>query len=163
MNFTHNGKEYTLPLTEPLEAKEQITLSDHKRLKDYALSLGWKPTLFNEKGNPMLVDRITKEPCKNLKEVFQDGWIEQICKYSMLKSRLGTLQGYLDRQREGRLHGDADTCGTPTARFKHRVIVNVPRVGSAYGEEFRGFFVPDKERVQVGWDASSLEDASHPT
>lgn len=55
-------------------------------------------------------------------------------------------------QMDGRIPTPADTCGAGTARFKHRLVANVPRVTSLYGTEMRSLFGVDDGFVQVGYD-----------
>lgn len=168
------GKQYLLPLTEPFETEFKVQLKDQQELKGWLLAQGWEPTLFNDdkggkKGTPRLYDKITKDVCPNLLKVLKEDQVYQIKRWLMLRSRENVIlsengTGWLTEVTpEGRIHADADTIGTPTARFKHRTIVNIPRVGSDYGEELRSLFtasegtVNGKPMVMVGWDASSLE------
>jgi DNA polymerase I-like protein with 3'-5' exonuclease and polymerase domains len=60
---------------------------------------------------------------------------------------------------DGRIPTPADTCGAATSRFKHRIVVNVPRVTSLYGDKMRALFGvdPTDDYVQVGYDFASLE------
>lgn len=60
-------------------------------------------------------------------------------------------------QQDGRIPTPADTCGAASSRFKHRLICNIPRVTSLYGEELRSLFGVDDGFVQMGYDFASLE------
>lgn len=61
-------------------------------------------------------------------------------------------------EHDHRIATPADTCGAATSRFKHRVVANVPRVTSKYGEEMRSLFGVDKRYcLQMGYDFDSLE------
>jgi DNA polymerase I-like protein with 3'-5' exonuclease and polymerase domains len=62
-------------------------------------------------------------------------------------------------EQDHRIPTPADTCGAATSRFKHRVVVNVPRVTSLYGGEMRSLFGVDLSAgmVQLGYDFASLE------
>jgi hypothetical protein len=153
----------TIPVLKPLVTTQQLSLSNQKEIKEWLRSSGWIPTMWNKgkdgsRTSPMLFDKVTGDVCPNLSRVCPPVLTDAIRNYSVAKSRLGTVQGWLKRQTGGILHADSDTCGTPTARFKHRNIVNVPRVSSAWGERMRALFGPiDTGNVQIGWDASSLE------
>ena len=69
-----------------------------------------------------------------------------------------TAKGYLANVREdGRIPTPADTCGAATSRFKHRLVANIPRVTSLYGENMRAMFGVDKDCYQIGYDFDSLE------
>jgi hypothetical protein len=162
-----------LPLTEPLVTHERLTLSNQTRLKEWLMKAkGWKPTQWNYKTDketrkpvrtgPRLNDKVTKEPCPNLKKC---GWAfgSELSDWLMLRSRRSILlgksgdTGWIIEGEFGKIASDAITVGTPTARFRHRGIVNVPRVSTPYGKEFRGLFKAREGKVWVGWDASSLE------
>jgi hypothetical protein len=96
-----------------------------------------------------------------------------------ISHRRSLLQGLLKVVRpDGKIPAEANTCGTPTARFKHRKIVNIPASGAYFGKECRSLFLSDnnsgskafmldtgKEKIFipknrdifVGGDASGLE------
>ena len=66
--------------------------------------------------------------------------------------------GFMPNVREdGRIPTPADTCGAGTSRFKHRLVANIPRNSSLYGEEMRSLFGVGKGYVQLGYDFDSLE------
>ena len=56
--------------------------------------------------------------------------------------------------KDGRLHGNMWTIGTPTFRCRHEVIVNLPAVNAVKGKELRELFIADDEMVVVGADSS---------
>jgi DNA polymerase I-like protein with 3'-5' exonuclease and polymerase domains len=58
-----------------------------------------------------------------------------------------------------RIPTPADTCGAATSRFKHRLVANIPRITSLYGEQMRSLFGVDVDAgyYQLGYDFSSLE------
>jgi len=60
-------------------------------------------------------------------------------------------------RKDGRIPTPADTCGAGTSRFKHRLVANIPRNTSLYGEEMRSLFGVDSGYVQLGYDFDSLE------
>lgn len=67
-------------------------------------------------------------------------------------------KGYLSYVREdGRIPTPADTCGCNTSRMKHKVVANVPRLTSLYGEKMRSLFRCDPSTYQIGYDAAGLE------
>lgn len=69
--------------------------------------------------------------------------------------------GYLSCLRlkeDGRIPTPADTCGASTSRFKHRLVANIPRVSSLFGEQMRAMFGVDELKFyQMGYDFASLE------
>jgi DNA polymerase I-like protein with 3'-5' exonuclease and polymerase domains len=58
---------------------------------------------------------------------------------------------------DGRLEAQAIPLGTNTGRYAHRQIVNVPAVGTLYGEEIRSLLIASEGYVISGTDASGLE------
>ncbi len=58
-----------------------------------------------------------------------------------------------------RIPTPADTCGAGTSRFKHRLVANIPRVTSLYGDTMRSLFGVDVAAgfLQLGYDFDSLE------
>jgi hypothetical protein len=92
--------------------------------------------------------------------------------------RRSLLKGLISKLRpDGKLSAQANPCATPTFRFKHKVVVNIPAPRSPYGKEIRklfigsysssdtlnkfcsidGSFIPRNQRAFVGFDASGLE------
>ena len=119
--------------------------------------LGWKPRAFTEKGSPKLT--VGGEPCPSLLEI--DSEIGQwIAHWYIYNHRQSQIQGWLDKLRDdGRLTAEAITIGTPTYRFRHKTVVNVPKAAPQvlFGHEMRSLFIPSEGYVMVGHDASGLE------
>ena len=137
----------------------QVRLTQHARVKDRLLDLGWQPTTFTDKGSPKLPkgdewDEIAKST--------GSAELSEIALYGGYKNRLDILLGWKSKLRAFNgykvvTHG-AFTCGTPTSRFRHQTIVNVPRPSSLFGNEMRSLiYCPHKDYVQVGWDLSGIE------
>jgi hypothetical protein len=73
-----------------------------------------------------------------------------------------TGKGFMAAERiqiDHRIPTPADTCGAGTSRFKHKLVANIPRVTSLYGDKMRGQFGVDVAdgKVQLGYDFDSLE------
>jgi hypothetical protein len=131
--------------------------------------------------NPSFTTGQEKEICKNLKAFAEKseglGCITDITEYLTYRHRrnsiLGggitfedfeeddeqTSKGYLANIREdGRIPTPAGTCDAATSRMRHRLVVNVPRSTSLYGENMRALFMADTNVAwQLGYDFSSLE------
>lgn len=122
--------------------------------------------------NPSFTVGQDKEMCKNLermKEKFP--FAEDVVKYLTYKHRRNSIlgggadwddeeepeKGYLASVRDdGRIPTPADSCGAATSRMKHRVVANIPRVTSLYGEPMREMFESDpKQCYQIGYDFAS--------
>ncbi|MFW3388207.1 UNVERIFIED_CONTAM: hypothetical protein RF648_19660, partial [Kocuria sp. CPCC 205274] len=69
----------------------------------------------------------------------------QLLKQRMVWShRRSLIAGLIDLVRpDGKVAGEANPCATPTARMRHRGIVNIPAAGSPYGEQCRNLFIGD--------------------
>ena len=120
------------------------------------LSLGWRPTSFTKKGSPRLV--VEGEPCPNLEKI--EGDLGQwIAKWYIYNHRAGQITGWQNLVRDdGRIEARAITIGTPTYRFRHSGLVNVPKVSKLFGKQMRRLFtVKNKDYRFVGFDASGLE------
>lgn len=116
--------------------------------KKLLLSLGWKPKSTTKTGEPKL--------CDSIKDVGPIG--EALAKRNVLSHRRSQVIGLIEMAREdGRVHGGAITCGTNTARMRHKRIVNIPKVVSAFGLELRSSFTVPDDKVLVGYDAKALE------
>ncbi|HYG02041.1 MAG TPA: DNA polymerase [Chryseosolibacter sp.] len=152
-----------------------MSLSDQIELKEYFLSIGWKPTLWNHKkdakGKPVRDDRgklITTSPkiqesgkiCPNLLEL--DGDLpKKIVKFLSLRNRLSVLTGWQEHPRlawDGRLPAGASGIAS-THRQKHTVVVNVPKAeeGVLLGKEFRELFTVEDGFTLIGVDQAALE------
>ena len=161
--------------------KETITtgvmrLANQDDIKDWLLSQGWKPTLFNlkkdkrgkperdQKGNYIQTSPKMQEGgklCPNL-ERMEGPLAKSVCKWLSLRNRKSVIEGWLENERlafDGRLGAGASGI-TPTTRFKHSVVVNLPKAedGVLLGKEMRSLFVaPRPGYVFVGYDAAAIE------
>ena len=124
--------------------------------------------------NPSFTVGQEKEMCPNL-ELLADKfpYAKDIVEYLTYKHRRNSIlggnldwedgeeaeKGYLAYVREDRrIPTPADTCGCATSRMKHKMVANIPRVSSLYGDKMRALFGVDKKSsLQVGYDFSSLE------
>lgn len=60
-------------------------------------------------------------------------------------------------RKDGRIPTPADTCGAATSRMKHKLVANIARVTSLYGEPMRAMFCVEDNFFQIGYDFDSLE------
>lgn len=155
--------------------KLPMTLDDQKELKEYFLSVGWKPTMWNfkkdAKGKPMRDGKgklIQTSPkiqenhviCPNLLEL-DDDLPKKITKFLSLRNRLGVLTGWMEHPRiewDGRLPAGSSGLAA-THRQKHTTVVNVPKAQDdvLLGKEFRSLFTVEKGMKLVGCDQAALE------
>ena len=141
------GKEFQRFKMEP------ITLGSMELVKDWLLENGWKPDEYQKK--KVGFDWVVTGPKLTSTSLAKMGEIgEMIDEYYTIRNRASVVSGWLDSTRDGRLHGNMWTIGTPTFRCRHEVIVNLPAVTAAWGKELRELFVADDGMVVVGADSS---------
>lgn len=154
-----------------------MRLGNQDAIKDYLLSIGWIPTLFNfkkdargkperdAKGNYIKTTPKMQENgklCPNL-EAMEGPMVKQIVKWLSLRNRKSVVEGWLGNPRvefDGRLSAGSSGI-TPTQRQKHVTCVNVPKAedGVLLGKEMRRLFIAKRPGyVLVGYDASALEN-----
>jgi DNA polymerase I-like protein with 3'-5' exonuclease and polymerase domains len=159
---------------EPLAQDEPMRLANQSDIKAWLMEQGWQPTMWNERklpdgskvrSGPKFTD-LQKNLCPNLVRM-QDKvplvkpivlWLTYRNRRNIIQSENGT--GWLNHPRlkvDHRLPSGADTIGTNTSRFTHKVVANVPRVTSVFGGEMRELFIVPEGRYMVGWDAAALE------
>lgn len=136
---------------------EEPDLGKRGRIQDQLLKLGWQPRAFTDAGNPKIT--VDGEPCPSLQAIgSQVG--KQLANWYTYRHRQSQIEGWLERVRpDGRLPAGAVTIGTPTYRFRHRVVVNVPKAAKhvLFGWHMRSLFTVPTGKVLVGFDASGLE------
>jgi len=116
----------------------------------WLLSIGWKPEKYSEKTDKPLTQGTEYLGVRSdIRPLLQ--------KYNMIVHRLGVLRGFEDKRKEDHLSTFAYTCGTNTARYRHRGVANIPRVGTWMGKMMRSLFVVPEGQILVGCDASQLE------
>lgn len=149
---------------------EAVTLSQYAKVKDVLLRLGWKPSQYTEKGVPKLPKGSEWD---DLAILYPNSGLGDLARYGSLNNRLNILKGWQERLRpDGRITHGAMTCGTPTGRFTHITIANLPKVTAKdgvliyypdkqnpiFGTEVRELVYADKQDYKVvGWDLSAIE------
>lgn len=140
-------------------AYEEVNLNSHGQIKSYLLSQGWVPTEFTDKGSPKMTEdsfeSVTGEiPSKVARRnvlLHRSRLIENTNKQGEEKGLLNLIR------KDGRITAGGIPQGTPTGRYRHIGIVNIPRVGSVYGAELRALFIPRAGWLFLGCDAMALE------
>ena len=157
-----------LPLTEPLYTTARIKPSNMAEIKAWLLERGWVPTEWNMKEGKRTTPRLTLkgngDACPALAHLGVD-WMDDYKEWLMLRSRKNVLHsdkgtGWIPKAAETNppsLPSDADTMGANTSRWTHKIIANVPRPKTPWGEEMRACHKARPGFKMVGWDASALE------
>ena len=153
---------------------EEINLGSSEQVKGYLLSVGWRPTEWNYKKDKR--GRVVYEngsPVRTSPKLSEDSFSSVegdipnlVSRRSVLVHRRSMLinenrgTGWLNKIRDdGRIPADGMPLGTPTGRYTHSVIVNVPKNDPdvILGKEFRSLFIVPDGKIMVGTDADSLE------
>ena len=143
---------------EPIE----FNLNSHTQLKEYLLSQGWKPTSFTDKGSPQLTeDSFASVEGDVPKLVARRSVLLHRIRLVKNTTKDGNEKGLCNLVRnDGRITAGGVPQGTPTGRFRHSGVVNIPKAYDpdvVYGTELRSLFVAKPGYTLVGCDASALE------
>ena len=155
--FGHEVKPDDVHLMEPgtefQRTKEvQIELGQMALVKDWLLSIGWKPDEYQRKNvNGQWINMSPKFTESSLKKLGETGLL--ISEYYTLRSRYAVLNGWIESLKDGRLHGNMWICGTPVFRCRHEGIVNIP-ARDKWGKRLRELLKADDGMVLVGADSS---------
>jgi len=121
----------------------------NRLIKEY----NWEPKETTETGKPKVDESIL--------EKLKYPEAKDLARRFLLGKRLGLIadgdKSWLKNERNGRLHGWVITNGAVTGRATHKLVANIPRVGTEYGKECREFFIAAKNKVLVGSDLAGLE------
>ena len=142
-----------------------------RRLRDFLVKKidGNKPIYVPT--TPKLTVGVEKEICPNLISLGEKAeFVKEVVHYYTYRHRKNSIAGgALDEDGEpetgflsyvrsdGRIPTPADTLGANTGRYRHKIVCNVPRVTSLYGEQMRSLFGAGKGLWQLGYDFASLE------
>lgn len=121
----------------------------------------WK----NSKPQDRAVSQITvdgadgKELCPSILELAEEvPEVKVLENYSMIKHRLGTVQGFLNNLKDGKYLQARIAGFTNTLRVKHTEIVNLPKASKPFAEAIRGCLVAGQGKISLGSDLSGIED-----
>lgn len=169
------GKVYPVQAGLMLDIQMPMEMANQDQMKDWFISQGWKPTLWNyqkdSNGKPIRDSKgkliptspkiqETQKICPNLERMEGD-IVKQVVKWLSLRNRQSVLQGWLDNDRlkmDGRI-GAGRTGIAATHRQKHRTVVNVPKASEKVllGKEFRSLWIAEKGMKIAAGDAAALE------
>lgn len=170
--YRYYGPEFTTYRTDIIVKTEPINLGSEKQVKEYLMSIGWKPTEWNFQkdsyGKPIrdeYGDKVKTSPKLTLDSLESCAWPagqetfgQKVVRRLMLAHRAGMLEGFLrDVRPDGRIPAETTPMGTPTGRMTHRKVVNVPGVHATLGKELRGLFGTIPGYVRVGVDLASCQ------
>ena len=135
-------------------------LTKREKLGKQLIKLGWIPREKTATGIPILVKG--GEPCPNLKDFGVLG--KNLSMYYILSHRRNQIIGFTkhiwyDDKGICRISSHAKTIGTPTFRYTHQVVANIPKAADyvVFGKQMRSLFSAPKGYKMVGSDAAGLE------
>jgi DNA polymerase I-like protein with 3'-5' exonuclease and polymerase domains len=157
------GDDFSRYSTDIIVKTEPINLGSDKQVKNYLLSIGWVPTEWNFKKDP-----ITNKPIRDMRgnkvqtspKLTEDSYDsldsdigKTISHRLKMAHRKALVSGLIDRVRpDGKLTASAIPMGTPTGRMVHRGVVNIPGGDSYLGKELRSLFGTEQGMIRVGID-----------
>jgi len=141
------------------------------QIKRWLTTLGWIPDEWNyrkdkrghtirplEKTSPKITDS-SLELLGEIGELIKDvGMLSH--RLSLLRSSRDETKGLIKNIREdGRVVADGIPMGTPTGRYRHIGVVNIPKAKPhiPYGKEMRSLFICPSDSVLIGSDAKGIE------
>ena len=139
----------------------------NQQVKDWLFSLGWEPDEFKydkkKDGGLKKIPQINKPFGEGLSEsvklLFEkEPNLRHLDSYYVLSHRISILSGFLENVNENGYVTARVSGLTNTLRFKHKEIVNLPKVNTPWGEEIRGSLIAQDGTILCGSDMSSLED-----
>jgi DNA polymerase-1 len=137
----------------------QLKLSSVADVKIFLFRLGWVPTEYNYKRNPVTfrMERTSPKITEDSLE-FLGGDGKLYLDYRITSSRYSILKTWLEslvfERGQWVLKGDCFTIGTPSMRSRHKLIANVAGAEAAYGPEMRSLFIHTPGWTVVGCDSS---------
>ena len=157
-----------------VEGWEDGNPNSPSQVKEWLYSLGWKPCTYKYDRNKVTgeekkIEQVRysspSDPRKGqltdsvLKLKAKEKGIEELEGLTVATHRMSIFKALLENaDSEGRVVASAGGF-TNTLRLKHRSpIVNLPKVGSSWGEEIRGCIIAPEGMTVCGADVVSLED-----
>lgn len=159
---------------------EKLNINSDMQVKELFLSQGWVPTQWNykrDKDTGFILKDKDKQPIKSSPKLTEDSFSsihthlpKLLAERSVLVHRRGLiyneradgeLTGWVNKLRpDGRISAEAIPQATNTGRYRHKVVVNVPKAKDSvlYGKQLRALFIAKEGHTLVGTDAVALEN-----
>ena len=134
---------------------EPLDIDSVNDVKVFLFRHGWIPTEYNYKFNEE-TKRKEKTSPKITEDSLEcmDGDGKLYCDFLTNKSRFSILKSWIESCKNGRIHGECFTIGTPSMRARHSIIVNVPAADSVWGPEMRSLFTALPGWKLIGCDSA---------
>lgn len=161
--WEHDGKDHEVVGPFARVEFRKVNPGSDKEVKKFLLDEGWVPEEYNwsktevdSRGRP-----VRKSPKMSQKDAFIGvssiaGKI--LARRVQVRHRNSNCKGILDRVREdGRISSDANPQSTPTARYSHKGLVNIPGAKAYLGREMRSMFIAKPGYHILGIDVDSCQ------
>lgn len=165
----HTARWFDVDPASGFEGEERIVEGPYTRIEFRNLKLdsiadvkiflfrnGWHPTEWNFK-----VDQVTGKKVRSSPKITEDsleflgGDGKLYLDFLTARSRHSILKTWIENtDKNGMLHGDCITIGTPSMRSRHNIIVNVPSTDSPWGKEMRSLFICLPGYKLIGCDSA---------
>ncbi len=166
-------QDYELPV-DVITGHEEPNPSSNAQVKDWLLSLGWKPIIYKEStlkdgstsSNPQVRDANTKQLCPSvLKLIKEHPAVGVLDGLTVINHRIGVLKSFRDNADENGYVTAGASGLTNTLRLTHvKPIANLPKVTKKGdirdGQYIREVMIAPEGYLLCGADMSSLEDRS---
>lgn len=151
-----------------LHSEETGNPKSSVQIKAWLEDLGWKPETFKydrdkDTGDIRKIPQINLEHgagiCPSVSKLYPiEPKLELLEGLGVLNHRIALLNGFIESvDDDGYIK--AQIAGlTNTLRFKHKTVVNLPKVGKPYGDLIRGVLIAPDGFELCGSDMASLED-----
>lgn len=150
-----------------LTGEDDPNPNSSSQVKNWLLSLGWKPATFKivrdkETGDTRKIPQVNAEHgagiCDSVKYLYTvEPNLELLDGLGVVSHRLSILKGFLEAEEDGYIQAQIQGL-TNTLRFKHKTAVNLPKANKPYGDIIRGCLIAEDGCELCGSDMSSLED-----
>lgn len=137
------------------------------QIKTWLYELGWEPCTFRYEKNKETFERkkvpqvlsedktLTPSVAALLKKEPKLILLEGL---GLINHRIGLVQGILEKAYDGNgWVSQTLKALTSTHRYRHKTIVNLPKIIKAYGSEIRSLFIAPQDKVVIGIDVKNLE------
>lgn len=144
-------REFLQAQDKPKQFVEPRNPGSQSQMKEYLLTVGWKPTQFTDKGSPKLTEDSLDSIQGEAGNLFAHRCI-LTARRSLLLNDGDDSKGLINKVRpDGRISAVANPMATPTARMKHKNVVNIPASRSVLGKEVRSLFTTKREEGIPVW------------
>lgn len=160
----------------PEDFNEELKVEVHRepgnpnssaQVKQWLYDCGWVPETFKyvkeDNGTTRKIPQVNLEHgggiCPSIKRLYGDHpEFELLEGLGVISHRISILNGFLNAVDADGFIAAQISGLTNTLRFKHKTVVNLPKVGKLYADDIRGSLTAPEGMELCGSDMSGLED-----